>query len=212
MSLVFPALYAIISADGLRGGPLEWARLLAAAGVKVIQYRDKESSSRSIYAASCALAAASRDSGFRLVLNDRPDIALLSGAGGVHVGQEDLEVEQVRRICGASLWVGVSAHNLEQMQQAVKTSADYIAVGPIFPTTTKKDPDPVVGVDLLRCGRAISAKPLVAIGGITAERAAEVYRAGADSLAVSSDLLGAADPVRRVREYLKAAEKVFGPG
>jgi thiamine-phosphate pyrophosphorylase len=212
MSLVFPALYAIITADRQRGGPLEWARLLAAAGVKVIQYRDKESSPRLIFAASCALAAASRESGFRLVLNDRPDIALLSGAGGVHVGQEDLPVEQARRICGTSLWIGVSTHTLEQVQQAGETSADYVAVGPVFPTATKKNPDPVVGLDFVRRARAMTSKPLVAIGGITAERAAEVFRAGADCIAVSSDLLRAKDPAKRAGEYLKAAEDTLGKG
>lgn len=211
MSIVFPALYAIITADRVLGSPLEVARLFAAAGVEIIQYRDKKSSSRQLFALSCAFAACARDAHFRFVLNDRPDIALLAGARGVHVGQQDLEVEQARRICGPSCWVGVSTHNLEQVQQAAATSADYIAVGPIFPTTTKDRPDPVVGVDFIRRARALTSKPLVAIGGITAERAAEVFGAGADSVAVSSDLLGAADPAGRVGEYLRAAEDVFGP-
>ncbi len=134
-----------------------------------------------------------------------PDIALLAGAGGVHVGQDDLGVEDARAICGPDRWVGVSTHNLEQVAAADRTSADYIALGPIYTTATKKNPDPVVGTELLRQVRQMTKKPLVAIGGITLERAAEVYRAGADSLAVIRDLICAPDPGVRAREYLDVA-------
>jgi thiamine-phosphate pyrophosphorylase len=108
-------------------------------------------------------------------------------------------------VCGAGRWVGVSTHTLEQLAAADRTSADYVAFGPIFHTATKKNPDPVVGTELLRQARAITKKPLVAIGGITLERAAEVYRAGADSLAVIRDLICAPDPAVRAREYLDVA-------
>lgn len=144
---------------------------------------------------------------FRLIINDRADIAALVGVGGVHVGQQDLSVEDARRICGPDCWVGVSTHTLEQVREAAATSADYIAVGPIFPTSTKVNPDPVVGVDFVRRARELTRKPLVAIGGITAERAEEVYRAGADSLAVANDLLAAEAPARRAAEYLEAARR-----
>jgi thiamine-phosphate pyrophosphorylase len=144
----------------------------------------------------------------RLIVNDRPDIALLADAGGVHVGQEDLGVEEARAICGRDRWVGVSTHSLEQLAAADLTSADYIAIGPIFPTATKKNPDPVVGTELLRKARQMTRKPLVAIGGITLERAAEVYRAGADSLAVIRDLICAPNPGVRAREYLDVAASV----
>ena len=107
-------------------------------------------------------------------------------------------------ICRAPRWVGVSTHNLEQLRQADRTSADYIAVGPIFPTGTKENPDPVVGVDFLRAARQMTRKPLVAIGGITLESAADVFRAGADSVAVIRDLLVAPDPGTRAREYTLA--------
>jgi thiamine-phosphate pyrophosphorylase len=138
-------------------------------------------------------------------MNDRADMAALASAGGVHVGQDDLPVEAARRICGPDCWVGVSTHNLEQFRAAAATSADYIAVGPIFATATKKRPDPIVGVEFIRRIRPLTQKPLVAIGGITAERAREVYVAGADSLAVAADLASAADLPARVRAYLDAA-------
>ena len=148
---------------------------------------------------------------FRSV-NDRPDIARLAGAGGVHVGQEDLPVERARKICGKGLWVGVSTHLLEQLREADATSADYIAVGPIFPTQTKERPDPVVGIEFLRQARLRTQKPLVAIGGITVESAEQVFRAGADSVAVIRDLSQAADAGMRAREYLRIAERVREAG
>jgi thiamine-phosphate pyrophosphorylase len=123
----------------------------------------------------------------------------------VHVGQEDLSVEDARAVCGADRWVGVSTHTLEQLAAADRTPADYIAFGPIFTTATKKNPDPVVGTELLRKARQLTKKPLVAIGGITLDRAAEVFRAGADSLAVIRDLTCVPNPGVRAREYLDVA-------
>jgi thiamine-phosphate pyrophosphorylase len=131
------------------------------------------------------------------------------GAKGVHVGQEDLPAEAARKICPAPQWVGVSTHNLEQLCAANATSADYIAVGPIFQTHTKENPDPVVGLEFLRQARKITRKPLVAIGGITVKSAAEVFRAGADSVAVISDLITAADPAHRALEYLEIARQTI---
>jgi thiamine-phosphate pyrophosphorylase len=146
-------------------------------------------------------------------VNDRPDIARLVGAGGVHVGQEDLPVEAARAVCAPkgdpNFWVGVSTHSLEQVRAAAQTSADYIALGPIFTTRTKHKPDPVVGADFIRRARELTQKPLVAIGGITAERAEEAYRAGADCIAVARDLICAPDPAARVRDYLRIAEAAF---
>ena len=206
MNTSIPALYAILSADIYPGEAEEWARRLADAGVELIQYRNKKASSRELLRVAQTLSALARSRNFRFVMNDRADIALLAGAGGVHVGQDDLPVEAARRVCGPACWVGVSTHNLEQLRAAVATSADYIAVGPVFSTESKANPDPVVGVELVRQARALTTKPLVAIGGITAERAAEVYAAGADSVAVIRDLARAADLPARVREYLRAAE------
>jgi thiamine-phosphate pyrophosphorylase len=140
------------------------------------------------------------------VVNDRPDIAALAGAAGVHVGQEDLEPEQARAVVGKEIWVGVSTHNLEQFRRAAATSADYIAVGPIFATTSKHNPDPVVGLEFIRQVRTLTDKPIVAIGGITLERAASVIAAGADSVAVIRDVVCAAKPGDRARHFLETLD------
>src|SRR5580692_8511082 len=212
MNLVFPRLYAIIDPTLLTISELELAETLAGSGVELVQYRNKTGSSRQFFDVSRQLSTALAPLGVRLIVNDRPDIALLAGAGGVHVGQEDLSVEDARAVCGAKSWVGISTHTLEQLAAADRTSADYIAFGPIFTTATKQNPDPVVGTELLRKARQMTKKPLVAIGGITLERAAEVYRAGADSLAVIRDLICAPDPGVRAREYLEVAASTVSRG
>jgi len=208
MNLALSPLYAILSADIFPGAPEGWARRLAEAGVGMIQYRDKHAASGELLRVARLLSALAASHAFRFVMNDRADVAALAGAGGVHVGQDDLPVEAARRICGPDCWVGISTHNLDQLRAAIATSADYIAVGPIFATATKANPDPVVGVEFVREARKLTGKPLVAIGGITAERAAEVYAAGADSLAVAADLAAAPDLAARVRDYLRAAQSV----
>ena len=205
MNLVFPRLYAIIEPALLTISELALADALAESGVELIQYRNKTASSRQIFDISLQLSKLLGSRSVRFIVNDRPDIALLAGAGGVHVGQEDLSVDVARTICGPDRWVGVSTHSLEQVAAADRTSADYIAFGPIFPTATKQNPDAVVGTELLRQARKITAKPIVAIGGITLERASEVYRAGADSLAVIRDLICAANPRERAHEFLAVA-------
>jgi thiamine-phosphate pyrophosphorylase len=215
MSVVFPRLYAIIDPTLLAISELELAEALAGSGVELIQYRHKTASSRQYFETSRKLSSALAPRGVRLIVNDRPDVAMLAGAGGVHVGQEDLSVAEARAVCagsqGGDFWVGVSTHTLEQLAAADRTSADYIAFGPIFPTATKQNPDPVVGIELLGRARRMTKKPLVAIGGITLERAAEVYRTGADSLAVIRDLIAAPNPAVRAREYLEVAAAAFGP-
>ena len=209
---MFPALYAILDAclDPSIGprSSLPYALELADAGVRLMQLRDKRGTARAIYEHAQELAERLAPHGVRLIVNDRPDIAAMAGAGGVHVGQEDLAVEEARRICGPPGWVGVSTHNLEQFREATGTSADYIAVGPLFPTQTKENPEPVVGIEFLRAARGLTRKPIVAIGGITVERAEEVFRAGADAVAVIEDLALAEDPAARAREYLAIAERV----
>src|SRR5580704_19634317 len=210
MNLVFPRLYAIIDPTLLTISELELAEALAGSGVELVQYRNKTASSRQFFEISRQLASALGPRGVRFIVNDRADIALLADAGGVHVGQDDLSVEDARAIVGPGRWVGFSTHSLEQVAAADATSADYIAFGPIFPTATKKNPDPVVGTELLQKARQITKKPLVAIGGITLERAAEVYRAGADSLAVIRDLICVSNPGERAREYLEIAASNAG--
>ncbi len=205
MKLVFPPLYVIMDAILLRTSELAIAEMLAKSGVELIQYRDKLASSRRLFEVSRLLASDLNPRGVRFIVNDRPDIAVLTDAGGVHVGQEDLGVEQARSICGPARWVGISTHTLELLAEADKTSADYIALGPIFPTATKANAHAAVGVECIRRARELTRKPLVAIGGITLERAGEAFRAGADSVAVASDLLSAADPAARARQFLELA-------
>jgi len=203
----FPPLYAILDPQFSSMPLTELARQLAHAGVQLMQLRDKGSSARALYSQTIDLLAALAPSGARLIVNDRSDIAAMAGAAGVHVGQEDLRVEDARKVCGSSRWVGVSTHNLEQLRAADGTSADYIAVGPIFPTGAKANPDPVVGVEFVRMAREITRKPIVAIGGITLESAADVFRAGADSVAVIRDLSLSKYPEPRAREYIAIADR-----
>jgi thiamine-phosphate pyrophosphorylase len=207
---LFSALYAIL--DAAPAQPTEslvsLASRLAGAGVQLIQIRAKKIPPRQFLEMSRALVA-NASANVKIITNDRPDIASLANAAGVHVGQEDLPVESARKICPTPRWVGISTHNLEQLRAANDTSADYIAVGPIYPTATKENPDPVVGLDLIRAARKLTRKPLVAIGGITINSASEVFRAGADSVAIISDLQNAPDPAQRAREYLAVAAQAI---
>jgi thiamine-phosphate pyrophosphorylase len=202
MRLVLPRLYVILDATLLNNSPHDCAQELAAAGVRLLQYRNKSASARDLLETSRQLASSLTCYRSSLVVNDRPDVAALADAAGVHVGQEDLDPEQVRAVVGEKMWVGVSTHNLEQFRRAAATSADYIALGPIFTTTSKENPDPVVGLELIRQVRPLTDKPIVAIGGITLERAASVIAAGADSVAVIRDVLCAAKPGEQARRYL----------
>ena len=203
MRLVLPTLYVILDAGMLTEPAGKTAQKLMDAGVKLLQYRAKNAVAREVWAESRAIAEAARRARCAFIVNDRPDVAYLAGADGVHVGQDDLEVEQARQVIGPKRWVGVSTHNLEQFQQAAASSADYIAVGPIFQTGSKANPDPVVGTELLRRVRPLTEKPIVAIGGISLDRAAEVMAAGADSVAVISDILKAKDPSVMAREFIR---------
>ncbi len=204
MRLVLPRLYVILDAALITSPERDCALSLAEAGVRLLQYRNKSAPARQYLDSSHQLAEVLGPLGVTFFVNDRPDVAFLAGANGVHVGQEDLDVEQARRIAGRDKLVGVSTHNLEQFERAAASSADYIAVGPVFPTSTKANPDPVVGLDFLRKVRGRTEKPLVAIGGITLERAASAIEAGADSVAVISGILNSADPGQRAREYNQA--------
>jgi thiamine-phosphate pyrophosphorylase len=201
--LVLPRLYVILDATLLTVPALECAQELAGAGVRLLQYRNKAAGARDLLGTSRSLASVLNPLGMNWIVNDRADIAALAGAAGVHVGQDDLAAEQARAVVGKDRLVGVSTHNLEQFQEAAATSADYIAVGPVFATKTKANPDPVVGRELIRQVRGLTGKPIVAIGGITLDTASSVIEAGADSVAVISDILCAADRVQRARQYLE---------
>lgn len=206
MRLVLPRLYVILDAALLTIPETDCAQILACAGIRLLQYRNKSATSRELLDSACRLSGLLVPRGVTFIVNDRADAALHAGASGLHVGQEDLDAEAARRVIGPGKVVGVSTHNQEQFQRAVASSVDYIAVGPIFSTSTKANPDPVVGTEFIRRVRALTDKPIVAIGGITVERAAEVIRAGADSVAVAKDVLWTADPARRVQQYMDVLE------
>jgi thiamine-phosphate pyrophosphorylase len=215
--IVLPRLYPILDV-GCFPDALELiaaAEGLASAGATLIQYRNKSGNAKvmlgqarelkkhldfhSNSAKDAPLEWATQGS-MRLIMNDRADFCLAAEFDGVHVGQEDLSPESVRGIIGSERWLGVSTHNPEQLREADLTSADYLAIGPVFATSSKENPDPVVGLEGVRRARALTSKPLVAIGGITRANAASVIEAGADSVAVISDLL---------REPGKSAEEFF---
>jgi thiamine-phosphate pyrophosphorylase len=196
-----PRLYAIIDSSAHRSTQdlLAYADELAAAGCTLLQYRNKSGNSRVMLEQARELRKHLGDS-VRLVMNDRADLCLAADFDGVHVGQEDLSPDSVRAIIGPERWLGVSTHNPEQLREADLAPADYLAIGPVFPTSSKDRPDPVVGLEGVRRARQLTRKPLVAIGGITRANAASVIEAGADSVAVISDLL---------REPRKSAEEFF---
>ena len=207
MRLVLPRLYVILDAALLTFPEKDCVRSLVDAGVRLIQYRNKSASARRLFETSRELAEFLNPLGVRFIVNDRADVAALIDAGGVHVGQDDLGVEQAREMVGTDRWVGVSTHNAEQLSTAAPSSANYIAIGPIFSTDSKKNPDPVVGEEFVRQARAMTDKAIVAIGGITLDRAAEVIEAGADSVAVISDIWRAKHPGKRARQYLDLLDK-----
>jgi thiamine-phosphate pyrophosphorylase len=202
-------LYAIIDPAQAGGrSSVDVAAALLGAGVRLIQYRDKLGSSRQLFETGRQIAERVRQAGAVFMVNDRSDVALAVEADGVHLGQDDLPVELARRALGISAgltrWIGVSTHTLAEVREADRSAADYIAFGPIFATASKERPDPVVGLDGLRAARKATGKPLVAIGGITAETARAAIDAGADSAAVIGDLVRHGDVGARVREFLSA--------
>jgi thiamine-phosphate pyrophosphorylase len=201
-------LYAILDVSLCGERRLEPLAVLDAfleGGARLIQLRDKTPSSAARLALADAAVARARAAGALLIVNDRADIAAMSGADGVHVGQEDLGVDDVRAMLGSDAIVGLSTHDVAQIDDAAKTSATYIAVGPIYGTATKDTGYSARGLDLV--GYAAERRPVVAIGGITLERAPEVIAAGATSVAVISDLLrdDPAEMVRRFRRRIGAA-------
>jgi thiamine-phosphate pyrophosphorylase len=198
----FPKLYAILDRSCVPdlGALITSAEELVAGGVTLLQYRNKIGGARQILEEAGELKRSLRGSR-RLIMNDRADLCLAAGFDGVHVGQDDLSPEGARKVIGPGLWLGVSTHNPDQVEQADQTSADYIAIGPVFATASKANPDPVVGLEGVRRARSLTRKPLVAIGGITRANCRSVIDAGADSVAVISDLLR--DPRKSAEEFLR---------
>ena len=207
MIISLPRFYPILDAgcfpepDAL----LKAAEHLATAGARILQYRNKSGdAARMLIDArelrQRVLYSQSGDS-LTLIMNDRADLCLAADFEGVHVGQDDLPPESVRKTVGPNRWLGLSTHNAAQVLEADKSSADYIAIGPIFGTASKANPDPVVGLRGIREARNLTSKPLVAIGGITRANCIDVIEAGADSVAVISDLI--LDPGKSAEEFLR---------
>ncbi len=177
---------------------------LARGGAGIVQLRAKGAPDGLFLTWAREAVAAARSAQVPLLINDRADIARLAGADGVHVGQEDLRPADVRRVLPAPAIVGLSTHNLAQLEGARQEPIDYIAVGPVFPTRSKDRPDPVVGLDLVRQARALTALPVVAIGGIGGTTARRVVEAGADGVALISALLSCEDLAEAAREISRA--------
>jgi thiamine-phosphate pyrophosphorylase len=203
MRLVLPRLYVILDSALLNIPVQDCAQELADAGVRLMQYRAKTALARDFLNSSRKLALQLNPLGVSFVVNDRADVVVLAGATGVHIGQDDLEVEQARALVGAEKWVGVSTHTIEQFRAGAASSADYVAVGPVFATSSKEKPDPLIGTEFIRRVRDLTDKPIVGIGGITLENAASVIGAGADCVAVISDVLRAPDRGRRAKQFLE---------
>lgn len=200
-----PRLYPIIDLEVSRH-PLEFLMVeFASAGLSWVQLRDKKANSRQLFANARQMVELARRYGLTAIVNDRADIAWLSGADGVHVGQEDLPVEDARNIVSSEKIVGHSTHNLAQALEAERTSADYIAIGPVFATISKANPDPIVPWEELREIRRQVKKPIVAIGGITSQNATQLFDIGLDSVAVIRDLVTARDIRSKVSQFLRAA-------
>jgi thiamine-phosphate pyrophosphorylase len=200
----FPPLYAILDTQVARRPLPELAENLLKAGVRLIQYRDKQASSRELFETSAQLAEKIRRAQGIFIVNDRADIALAAKADGVHLGQDDLPVEMARTLLPPGKIIGISTHSIPQVEKANRSSADYIAFGPIAPTTSKANPEPVVGLAGLEEARKATHKPLIAIGGITIKQVQAVKESGADGIAVIHGLLAAADPGESARRFLAA--------
>jgi thiamine-phosphate pyrophosphorylase len=210
-----PHFYPILDTGLLhsRGfAPLDAARAILEGGARILQFRHKGQFTREVFESAEAIAQMCRQAGANFVVNDRADIARLLDAG-LHVGQDDLSPSDARHIIGSARTLGFSTHNIDQFRNALAESVDYLAFGPVFSTSSKQNPDPVAGLDAFNRIRAISNRPLVAIGGITRDRAAQVLALGADSLAVIADLYP--DPLdevslsERVAEWLAITKKCY---
>jgi len=203
--LTLPRLYPILDTGALDrcGLPLvETAAAMLAGGARLLQFRHKGLWSPAAFDDARAVASLCRDAGATLIVNDRADIAKLLGAG-LHVGQDDLSPADARALLGDGAIIGFSTHHAAQLRDAAAEPVNYLALGPIFGTASKPDSDPVVGLDELRRARALTDKPLVAIGGITRDNAPAVFAAGADSAALIADLLPERPTVARVRRRIE---------
>ena len=199
--MILPRVYPILDAESLANCsiPLETAAAaFLEGGAGILQIRQKGHWTRDFYASARQVARLCRESGAALIVDDRADFAILLDAG-LHVGQDDLSPRDARRLIGREPTLGFSSHNMGQLIAAGGEPVDYVAIGPVFATVSKRNPDPVVGVDEIRRCRALIEKPLVAIGGITLENAPQVWAAGADSVAIIGGMLPPSPDARALR-------------
>jgi len=214
--LQLPRIYPIVDVAQFSGssdpldGMIQFADELLRGGATLLQYRDKLQTGRQFLSCARELRRITRHRA-TLIINDRSDLCLAAEADGVHLGQDDFTPTAARRILDAAtdnsnkpLWIGFSTHNPGQVREAETLPVDYVAIGPVFATSAKANPDPVIGLEGVRQARSATAKPLVAIGGITRENYREVLEAGADSVAVISDLL--ASPAKALEEFMRVLE------
>lgn len=211
--MTLPSLYPIIEFSCFASQPdpvhaiLQFAGILIKSGATLIQYRDKISSPQNVLSVARELRRITRNRA-KLIINDYPDLCLACEADGAHLGQDDLSPSAARGIFRAAkkegLWIGFSTHNPDQVREADGMPIDYLAVGPVFITSSKANPDPVIGLDGVKRAREATSKPLVAIGGITRGNCRQVREAGADSVAVISDLLES--PAKAVEDFLRILE------
>ena len=197
-----PRLYAIVDPLDTGRSPIDLAAAYLAGGARLLQLRLKHATPRGLHEAALALRTLTRTAGAFLVVNDRPDVAAAVGADGVHLGQTDVPVSVARAILGPDGWVGVSTHDLDEVRAGIAAGADYLGVGPVYDTASKAGALPARGLDLVRAARSLTDRPLVAIGGITAETAGAVLTAGADAVAMIGALAHADDPARAVETLL----------
>ncbi|SRR5579875_14076 len=202
----FPPFYAIVDSAAAQT-PVELAELLLEGGARILQLRLKNVPSRDFFKAATEIAQLCHRAGAKLIVNDRPDIALLAGADGVHVGQDDIPLRAARRLLGVKAIIGVSTHSVEQALAAEREGADYIGFGPMFPGGIKGTVQGQ-GLERLREVRARVSLPIVAIGGIREADVPSVLRAGADSVAIITDVISSANIPEKVRAILAAAASV----
>ena len=183
----------------------------ATAGAKIFQYRNKTASMKAAYAEALPLRKAAHEIGVLFIVNDRCDLALAVDADGVHLGQGDLPLNLARKVMGPDKLIGISTHSREQVVAATAGRPNYLGFGPIFTPGSKSDHDPVVGLQGLRAIRPLTALPIFAIGGITADRADEVIRAGADGVAVISAILKAPDISQTVTDFVSRISSPTSP-
>jgi thiamine-phosphate pyrophosphorylase len=206
-------LYVILDPLISPGRPLsDVLQLSAAAGAKIFQYRNKTAPMKEAYAQALPLRKIARELRVLFIVNDRCDLALAVDADGVHLGQGDLPLHLARKVMGPDKLIGISTHNPQQVLAATAGEPNYLGFGPIFTPGSKVDHDPVVGLQGLRAIRSLTALPIFAIGGITADRTEEVMRAGADGIAVISAILKAPDISRAVNDFVSRVSTSISPG